>query len=187
MEHKHWLEKAIRLDMNLNIYDEYAMRIADLIYSKVERDCWRKDRKPIFSNVVANLRVAHEIGIPVYYSRDTNRKYNGFGGRSLIDLIDAMAEEELIDQHNGYNDSQFPGKRTRMWPSQELISLFIAIQPEDIVLEPPKLLVQLTDRPPKINGKRRKPKLIPYQATVEIQSMERQLKEYGEIGAFLNQ
>ena len=181
MEYKDWLETAIRLDLHLGIYEEYGMRIADLIYTKVHRAQWRNDYKSAFCRVIANLRVSHELGVPIHYSRDTNRRHNGISGWCLRNLIDKMEDEDLIEQHNGYYDSEFGGKETRMWASKDLIGLFLSIQPEDVVLDPPDMLVELKDRPPKKNGRKQKPKRIPYQRTVETDAMTRQLKEYGEM------
>ena len=171
-QEKEWLEKAIKLDLNLYIYEEYAKTIADLIYVKVQRDYWRKDYKPIFIRVISNLRTSYELGRPIHYSRNAHHyPKRGIGYRVLINLIDTMIEEKLLEQKNGYYDEDFGGKQSRIWSSEDLISLFIAIQPEDVVKEPPERLVELRDR----NSKG----IIEYNRSNEIISMVNQLEDYG--------
>jgi len=166
------LERAIKLDLDLNIYKDYAKRIADLIYIKVHRDYWRKDYKPVLIRMISNLRTSYELDRPLHYSRNAHYyPKRGIGYRVLTGLIDTMIEEKLIEQQNGYYDENFGGKQSRMWASEDLVSLFIVIHPEDVVKEPPERLVELRDRNSKdiIDNNN------------EINSMVNQLEDYGRM------
>lgn len=188
-EEKKWLETAIPLDWGLTLYEDYAKHIVNLIYS-ILFDKENKKRRNILIKIIANLRLAYDLGVPLRYSRHKSSYTNmfknyGVGTRIVFEVIEKLLQEDIIAQrmkgfvHYNPKGDVDKNRQTRIWPTPNLIGIFEPIQPEDVVKEPPQL-IQLKKRLTRAEkAAHKKPKQIDYDNTIDdILLMERQLVQH---------
>lgn len=185
---KKWLETAIPLDWGLTLYEDYATYIVNIIYTMLF-DKENKKRRKVLIKIIANLRLAYDLGIPLRYSRHKDsyknaRRNFGVGSRIVFEVMDVLLKEDIIAQrmkgftHYNPNGDVSKNRQTRIWPTPNLIGIFEPIQPEDVIKEPPQL-IQLKERLTKEKKRRgREPKQLKYPLTEEVLLMERQLQLY---------
>ena len=176
------IDNAISFDPDITIYIDYAKTISLLLYHRVhkEGDFKRKEYEEAFVRVIANLRLAHEIVRPLYYSRNESYYPQGDIGYTILKkLIDVMVKLNLIEHQMGKFDYVFhsdgstfnKGFTSRMWISsrnKELFAIFTRIPVDSITKEPPNPLVKLQTRKVVVGKKTILPKPIPYRPTHKI-------------------
>lgn len=185
---KKWLETAIPLDWGLTLYEDYAKHIVNIIYTMLF-DKENKKRRKVLIKIMANLRLAYDLDVPLRYSRHKDsyknaRKNFDVGSRIIFEVMDVLLKEDIIAQrmkgfiHYNPNGDVSKNRQTRIWSTPNLIGIFEPIQPEDVVKEPPQL-IQLKERLTKEKKRRgREPKQLKYPLTEEVLLMERQLQLY---------
>lgn len=190
-EEKKWLETAIPLDWGLTLYEDYAKYIVNIIYSILFNKESKKRRK-ILIKIIANLRLAYDLGVPLRYSRHKDNytvmfKNYGVGSRMVFEVMEKLLQEDIIAQrmegfiHYNPNGDVDKNRQTRIWATPNLEGIFLPIQPEDIVKEPPQL-IQLKERLTKEERWKHKiPKRLDYTMTEETLLMERQLQLYHDL------
>lgn len=172
---KKWLETAIPLDWGLTLYEDYAKHIVNLIYT-ILFDKESKKRRKVLIKIIANLRLAYDLNVPLRYSRHkssyTNMYRNyGVGTRIVFEVMEKLLQEDIITQrmkgfiHYNPNGDVDKNRQTRIWSTPNLIGIFEPIQPEDVVKEPPQLM-QLKKRLTRAEKAAHKiPKQIDYDET----------------------
>jgi hypothetical protein len=176
---------ALRLNLRRNIVHEIDRLVADIIFREIKDPRWRKDRQELFIRYLANLRIADEQCVPVRLSRRA-KDYTGkrFGYRQIDSLLERMLEVGLIQQALGHFNRENGwecGDQTRIWATCRLLELYAAINPDEIVLEPPAL-VQIRKRQSYLQKLRgQEAQQLPVPRNKRFRRMLSQLEHYGEL------
>ncbi len=140
-----WLDGAMPLDAALmttapevkliidRLFEELIQRIAAdgvVKHTKAKKTLYRINRT--CKVILLNLYVAYLLGIPVRYSRDSNRYSKGkrygkvfLSYSRIIACVKAFEDLGLIGQNPWVNDREKGlGRQTRMWATPYLIGLF---------------------------------------------------------------
>ncbi len=180
-----WLEDALDLDVYVGSTLPLVNEFTDYLFNDISKRAKINNKprsKETLKLILLNLWVAHQLGIPIKYSRNPNNyaksmrygmlhfKYN-----RVITISDTLEEMGLIHQVKGFYDRGKDLKRqTRMYAADDLSKMFIdaMLDSFDVIEKlPPQEIIQLKD-----NDK----KLIDYQETTETIEMRRKLSKYNQ-------
>jgi len=183
-----WLDKAIPLKMGLTLYEDYAKYIVNIIYDHVF-DKENKKRREALVRIIANLRLAYDTDVPLHYSRRSNEYKNavknyGVGYDVTMLCINRLLLKGLLNRsgfmfHKDKKDKR--NRRTRVWASHNLISLFEPIDPRHIVKEPPQLIQLREPRTKKEKKQKKEAKQLTYPRTEQTLRMKNQIVEYHDL------
>ena len=146
-----WLEQAYEFEPLLvstfPSIDDFSDYVLEEI-SDIQEIGKRPRARYALKQILLNLYVGHQAGVPIYYSRNRNnythpRRYDllFFKYDRMTRLIDALEKMDFIEQYIGLrNQKNGHGRMTRMYPKNDLGNVFDKISEgnENIVKKSPK-------------------------------------------------
>jgi len=177
-------EDAIEIDPHLVSEYPECKQITDFILDEISKKYTIKNKKrtkQVLQQVIINLLVSHQNGLPIKYSRDKNdyvadKRYGQiyFKYERLIQVIDWLVELGYIDHKMGFFDRvKNIGRKSRMLASNKLLYLFgERYIPDDYSVTakcPPTEVIELKDD---------KKNRIGYKKTRSVADMKKFLRRY---------